>query len=563
VQQIYRIYELKLMTLHPLDQWVVPTETARVAGAAFPKGNVYMKMYDCLGQLYVDSNFQQLFPARCGQSAISPAKLALITVMQFAEGLTDRQAADAVRGRIDWKYALGLELTDQGFNFSVLSEFRSRLVNTGKSNQLLDLMLEHFKQHKLLKSRGRQRTDSSHVLAAIRQVNRLELVGEALRQALNELAVVVPEWLTLVVSRDWFDRYAVRIEQYRLPSDAKEREQLALLIGQDGHQILSTIYAQNSAPELWRLHSVEILRLVWVQQYTFVDNQLVWRQPQTTGCPPNFVCIESPYDIEARNRTKRDTNWTGYTVHLTETCDDECPNFITNVETTPATTPDGALTQKIHATLATKDLLPKEHLLDTAYVDAQHMVKSQALYEIELVGPVPPDTSWQAQAQRGFDISCFAIDWENQLVKCPMGHSSRAWRPRSDGYGNQVIEVHFDRSLCAACPVRQDCTRAAKSPRLLKLRHQQEHQALQTARQKQLSLEFQRSYAKRAGVEGTISQGIGAFNLRRSRYIGLAKTHLQHVATAAAMNLSRLMAWWQQIPKAATRQSTFAALAAN
>lgn len=144
-----------------------------------------MKMYDCLGQLDVDSDFQELFPARCGQSAISPAKLALITVMQFAEGLTDRQAADAVRGRIDWKYALGLELTDEGFNFSVLSEFRDRLINTGKSNQLLDLMLEHFKQHQLLKSRGRMRTDSSHVLAAIRQVNRLELVGEALRQALG------------------------------------------------------------------------------------------------------------------------------------------------------------------------------------------------------------------------------------------------------------------------------------------------------------------------------------------------------------------------------------------
>lgn len=326
------------MTLHPIDQWVVPRETARVARAAFPKGNVHMKMYDSLGQLDVDSDFQELFPARCGQSAISPAKLALITVMQFAEGLTDRQAADAVRGRIDWKYALGLELTDQGFNFSVLSEFRDRLVNTGKSNQLLDLMLEHFKQHQLLKSRGRMRTDSSHVLAAIRQVNRLELGGEALRQALNELAVVVPEWLTLVVSRDWFDRYAVRIEQYRLPSDASKREQLALLIGEDGHQILSAIYAQDNVPELRRLHSVEILRLVWVQQDSFVDNQLVWRQPQTTGCPPNFVWIQSPYDIEARNRTKRDTNWTGYTLHLTETCDDHSPNFITNVETTPATT---------------------------------------------------------------------------------------------------------------------------------------------------------------------------------------------------------------------------------
>lgn len=172
-------------------------------------------------------------------------------------------------------------------------------------------------------------------------------------------------------------------------------------IGRDGHHILSTIYAQNNTQELRLLHSVEILRLVWVQQYTFVDNQLVWRQSQTTGLPPNFLCIESPYDIKARNRTKRDTNWTGYTVHLTETCDLDCPNFITNVETTPATTPDGASPVKIHATLADIDLLPKEHLLFTAYVDAEHLVQSQATYEIELVGPVPPDTSWRFSSTTG------------------------------------------------------------------------------------------------------------------------------------------------------------------
>ena len=149
----------------------------------------------------------------------------------------------------------------------------------------------------------------------------------------HELAIVAPEWLKGLVSQDWFDRYATGLSQYRLPTDPKEREQLALLIGRDGHYILSTIYAQNITQELRLLLSVEILRLVWVQQYTFVDNQLVWRQPLSTGFPPNQLCIESPYDIEARNRTKRDTNWTGYTVHLTETCDDDCPNFITNVET--------------------------------------------------------------------------------------------------------------------------------------------------------------------------------------------------------------------------------------
>jgi transposase len=222
------------MTLHPRDLWIIPSETARIARAAMPKGNVYMMMYEQLGQLYVDRDFQSLFPAECGQSAISPAKLALITIMQFAEGLSDRQTAEAVRTRIDWKYALGLELTDAGFDYSVLSEFRDseallrsadRLITTGQESQLLEIMLSQFKQKKLLKSRGRQRTDSSHVLAAIRRLNRLECVGETLRHALNDLAKAAPQWLKALVTQDWFDLYGARFEQYRLPTQKAEQEQ--------------------------------------------------------------------------------------------------------------------------------------------------------------------------------------------------------------------------------------------------------------------------------------------------------------------------------------------------
>ncbi len=548
------------MTLHPIEQWTIPTETALVARAAFPKGNVYMKMYEQLGQIYVDSDFQSLYPARCGQLALSPGRLALITVMQFAEGLSDRQAADAVRSRIDWKYALGLELTDAGFDHSVLKEFRERLIAKEKERQLLDRMLAQLKEQKLLKSRGRQRTDSTHVLAAIRQINRLELVGETLRHLLNELATVAPQWLKAQVSLDWFDRYGARFEQYRLPSEKTARDQLALTIGADGHHILSAIYECPTDQQLRQLTSVEILRQVWLQQYVFVEGKLMWREPSTTGLPPNKLLIVSPYDPEARNRTKRDTNWTGYTVHLTETCEENSPNLITNVETTPATTPDGAMTQTIHESLAKKALLPSQHLLDMAYVDAENLVTSRSEYEVDLLGKVPGDSSWQAKTPRGFDLSCFAIDWDNQRVRCPSGQLSQAWRERSDDYGNSVIEVRFDRAKCAACEHRNLCTQAKKEPRLLKFRHREQHEALQAARLRQTTREFKHDYATRAGVEGTFSQGVRAFNLRRTRYVGLAKTHLQHIATAAAMNLSRLMAWWEQLPKAKTRISPFAGL---
>jgi len=236
------------VTLHARDRFNIPEETARVARAAFPKGNVYMTMRDELGFWYKDSDFASLFTSSQGRPAESPGRLALVTVMQYAEGLADRQAADAVRSRIDWKYALGLELTDPGFDFSVLSEFRDRVIAGGAENQLLDDMLKRFRELGLLKARGRQRTDSSHVLAAIRKLNRLECMGETLRAALNALATVAPEWLLEQVTPDWFDRYGPRFEQYRLPKGKAERESLAETIGADGYQLLSAIYT-DSAPD--------------------------------------------------------------------------------------------------------------------------------------------------------------------------------------------------------------------------------------------------------------------------------------------------------------------------
>jgi len=190
------------MSLHPQAGYQVPEETQRVARAAFPRGNVYMRVADLLGSLYQDQQFAALFPTR-GQPAEAPVRLALVTVLQFAEGLSDRQAADAVRSRIDWKYVLGLELTDSGFDHTVLSEFRARLVQ-GKA--------ERLRERGLVKKRGRQRTDSTHILAAMRVLNRLERVGETLRATLNVLASAAPEWLKELAPAEWFDRYESRVE---------------------------------------------------------------------------------------------------------------------------------------------------------------------------------------------------------------------------------------------------------------------------------------------------------------------------------------------------------------
>ena len=255
------------MSLHPQVIYLVPEETARVARAAFPKGNIYVRMYDALGSIFADRQFADLFPAR-GQAAEAPVRLALATILQFAEGLSDRQAADAVRSRLDWKYLLCLELTDPGFDHTVLSEFRTRLVAGEAEHLLLDTLLTQFRELGLLKARGRQRTDSTHVLAAVRVLNRLERVGETMRAALNSLAVLAPAWLQAWVPAEWYLRYADRVDNYHLPKSDTDRQELAATIGADGVLLLQTIDAATDHAWLREVPAVKTLRQVWAEQYT-------------------------------------------------------------------------------------------------------------------------------------------------------------------------------------------------------------------------------------------------------------------------------------------------------
>ncbi len=171
--------------LQPQDTMQIPWLTQQVAKTAFPNGSLAMTLREELGPIFEDTDFADLYPA-IGQPAESPARLALVTILQFAEDLPDRQAADAVRGRIDWKYALGLELTDPGFHYSVLSEFRQRLVAKGKELLLLDKLLEQCAVLGLLKGKHKQRSDSTHVIAAVRGLTLLELAGETMREHTSE-----------------------------------------------------------------------------------------------------------------------------------------------------------------------------------------------------------------------------------------------------------------------------------------------------------------------------------------------------------------------------------------
>ena len=284
------------MSLHSQPAYLIPDETRRVAHAAFPKGALCLRLVETLGQLYHDDQFTALFPAR-GQPAASPARLALALVLQYVEGLSDRQAADAVRGRIDWKYALGLELTDPGFDHTVLSEFRARLVHSESDRLLLDILLNRLRDAGLIKPRGRQRTDSTHVLAAVRTLNRLERVGETMRAALNELAIMAPDWLRKLAPPEWYERYARRVENYALPKTDAARQELAGVIASDGERLLAAIDAAADQPLLAKAPAVLTLRRVWDEQYTGSPGQLRWREVKDMPSPAGL--ISSPYDTEA------------------------------------------------------------------------------------------------------------------------------------------------------------------------------------------------------------------------------------------------------------------------
>jgi transposase len=546
------------MCLHPNPIGEIPSETARVARAAFPKGTVVMRLRDEFSTLYQDEDFRALYPSK-GQPALAPWRLALITVFQFLEHLSDRQAADAVRARIDWKYALGLDLTDSGFHFSVLAEFRARFVAGQAEHRLLDTMLERFKARGLVKAHGKQRTDSTHVLGAVRDLHLLELVGETLRATLDDLAAVVPDWVRALAPPVWFERYAHRVEDCRLPKSQEKREALALEIGADGFLLLDALDAPTAPTAARDVAMVRTMRDVWRIHYARDDGRPRWRAG--SELPPVGDRLQSPYDPEMHYSTKRKLEWSGYKVHVTETCDDDAAHVITHVKTCPAMEQDMTSTAEIHERLAAKELLPDEHFVDSAYIDAALLVDSRRDHDVSLEGPVRSVSSWQSRTGQGYDLSRFSIDWERERVTCPQGKVSVSWRVAHDSDGSPRINARFGRADCGACAAREFCTPAKEPRRSVYFHPRAEYEALNAARARMSDPAWKKRYRIRAGVEGTLSQGVRAFGMRRSRYIGLAKTALQQVCTAAAMNVSRIVHWLDGLPRAKTRVTRFAALA--
>jgi transposase len=280
------------------------------------------------------------------------------------------------------------------------------------------------------------------------------------------LSEVAPEWLLEHMDPAWAERYEKRFSDFRLPKDEKKRTELAETIGEDGRRLFEQVCAESRLPWLRELDALETLRRVWVQPYHASEQGTPWRADEEV--PPSAVLITSPYDPEARYRRKKSTAWTGYKVHFTETCEVDTPHLIVEVIPTSATMADGDIVGELHAHLEEQQMLPAQHWMDMGYVDAEVLAQSQSRYQVDIVGPVMPDTSWASKEAGRFDHRQFQIDWQAHKTTCPAGHISRDWGHIPDRHGQPSLRVRFPLRLCRSCPLHAQCTPIAAKVLILR-----------------------------------------------------------------------------------------------
>jgi transposase len=442
---------------------------------------------------------------------------------------------------------------------------------------LLGAWLEACKAQGLLKARRRQRTDATHVLGALRVLSRLERVAEPLRAALNALAKEAPDWLQERVPPDWYERYGRRIEEYRLPRSQADREVYGRQVGADGGWLLAQLAQPQTPPILTSLAEVGLLRQFWEQEYVrSAAGGDEWRDPKAVPAASDH--LESPYEPEARFAPKREMHWTGYKVHLTPDVRrrgaphgaphgdpgerHQRPSYRCRPVAPhprgpgPAPSPAGTAVRRCR-------LCARRQRHPTSSNVIQSRQKHQK-HQIDLVGPVDTDHPGQSRVEDGFITARFQLDWDQHRATCPRGGSRIRWcEAYSTARKRTMLHREFDPVECLPCPDRARCPRSKSGSRArcLTLQSRVEYEELLAGRARQQTLEFAQLYARRAGIEGAFSQGVRAFGLRRARYRGLQKTHLQQVATAAAIDMTRLSAWLNGIPAAPTRRSRFARLA--
>jgi transposase len=481
---------------------------------------------DRLDGLWRDEDFADWYP-RDGRPGLSPAQLATVCVLQFLLGLSDRQAAEAVRCRIDFKYAMAMELDDPGFHHSVLADFRDRLTEDDRADRLLDLVLARLNDAGLVRERTTQRTDSTHVLAAVRDLTRLELITEAVRAALEEIAGTAGHLLDGLVDEEWGRRYGRPVRLGKNPTRPKTR---ILATGNDAVLLLEHLYRNGEGRAFGP--RVQALRQIMVQNYhRDAAGRLLWRTAEDDGpgLPPSSRAIVSPYDTTARYaRHGHIISWRGFSAHLTETCAPDSPNVITDVATSAATTHDSQVLPGIHTRLSRRGLLPHEHLVDSGYTSLVHLEQAARDHQVTVSEPIRGNPTRQHRRNEGFARDDFRIDYDHQQVTCPQGQVSQGWHgpyPISSPTAAPLIVARFTKAQCHPCPARTQCTTSRESTRTVGFPPRELRDLQLRVRTEQQTPEWKARYAVRSGVEGTVNEFAHGHGMRRCRYRGQSKAH--------------------------------------
>ena len=457
-----------------------------------------------------------------GRPGINPVVLSLVTIFQFLEDVPDRVAALFVETRLDWKYALHLPLDDSGFDYSDLCNFRKRLKANDKYTLIFDQLLEKIRSLGYLNKRKYQRSDSTHVLAKVCHLSRLENLTESLRLALGAIEKTDSSYYQEKLPLIYRERWEVRLNDYKMTD--KERVEALNRVGQD---ILWLLTLLDKTPFV-ELSEVEVLQTVFSQNFT-VDSRKVQLRKDCVDCKEK---IQTPHDPEARYARKRDKTWTGYKAHITETAADKGKvNFITDMTTTNASERDSETLPQIQENTQDRNLKPQEQFVDKGYMTEDNLADSRK-DGINLMGE-----AIQLTNNGLFTADDFIIDYEAMEATCPGGYVSLSWRVMEKGKSKGQIEINFG-SCCRDCPLRDNCTTNKVGRRL---RISPYHNLMKERRAESLTESFRKAMKRRCPVEGTISEMVRSHGLRRSRYKGLDKTHFQHLMTGTAVNLKRLV----------------------
>lgn len=505
----------------------VPADTATVGRVVLPEDNMYRQIGDHADVLWPDQG--EFAPMYCdtGRGAIAPLLMSWVTVFQMLEKMPDRAASEMVATRIDWKYALHLPLTYAGFHFTDLCAFRMRLIEHGQERLLFDQLLAKLKDLGLIKRRGRMRTDSTHILAEVQRLSQLELVTESLRVALRASAQVAPTWVEQALPATLLGAYSKRLHEYHLSKDTVGERLIEA--GKDAFWFLAQV--DRSAPdEVRQLAEVVTLRTVLAQQFPEGPDAPPARRP--TGRD----VIETPHEVEARWGRKRDKRWLGYKVQVTETCDEDRPHLIVDLEATGPTDNDNVELPEIQARLEKQETLPGEQQVDPGYVTGENLAQSEEK-GIELVGIPPADTA----SAEGFRQADFQIDTVSKRAVCPAGETNTVWSVHSAPAGKPpAVEVRFAAKTCRQCQYFGPCTTSSQGRSLTLNPYYEQLAARRVLAQVKEYLE--RLYLRK-GVEATISELTRGHGLREARYRGKGKLRLQGYLTAVATNLKRLTRW--------------------